>query len=143
MAENRIEPDFVIPEHEADDFWTDELAAMDEGEMKRIVMGRVGGWVDWAVGWMDFRGEGDDEEDDEVDSGSGKDGYKEESERVDEWWPQRTKESVTNNSKVDGGMEKEKIEALGKDTSRPSSKGVRSSWTDAKWLLGVASSIIL
>lgn len=33
----------------------------DESEIRKVVMGRVGGWVDWAVGWMDLRGEEENE----------------------------------------------------------------------------------
>ena len=27
---------------------------VDDREMRRVVMGRIGGWVDWAVGWLDL-----------------------------------------------------------------------------------------
>lgn len=70
-------PDFV--EGFADDDDDDEAVAedggegvVDESEMRRVVMGRVGGWVDWAVGWMDFRGR--EEEDGEEEGGEGDDG---------------------------------------------------------------------
>ncbi|KAI4138481.1 MAG: hypothetical protein LQ340_008053 [Diploschistes diacapsis] len=33
----------------------DEDLDAEESELKRLVWGRVGGWVDWAVGWMDWR----------------------------------------------------------------------------------------
>ena len=45
---------------EDEDDWESE----DEEEVKGLVWGRVGGWVDWAIGWMDFRTDG--EEDEEV-----------------------------------------------------------------------------
>ena len=44
-----------------------EWDSEEEGEMKRLVWGRARGWVDWAVGWMDFREEGEEEEQEEVD----------------------------------------------------------------------------
>ena len=71
-------PDFIGPaatEHSLefgdDDDEEDEEDEeyVDESEMRRVVLGRVGGWVDWAVGWIDLRGEGDDEEDGEEGEG--------------------------------------------------------------------------
>ena len=43
-----------------------ELDEYEEGELKKLVWGRVGGWVDWAVGWMDWRDglQGVDDEED-------------------------------------------------------------------------------
>lgn len=32
----------------------DGVMGVDEREMRRVVMGRIGGWVDWAVGWLDL-----------------------------------------------------------------------------------------
>lgn len=32
----------------------DGMIIEDEREMRRVVMGRIGGWVDWAVGWLDL-----------------------------------------------------------------------------------------
>lgn len=37
-----------------------------ENEVRRLLMARVGGWLEWAVGWMDFGDDGDDD-DHEVD----------------------------------------------------------------------------
>jgi hypothetical protein len=42
-------PDFVDEEEEG------EEKGEGEDEVKKLVVGRMGGWVDWAVGWMDFR----------------------------------------------------------------------------------------
>ena len=68
-VEGIVGPDFVDPEVFEDEEMIEE-DEIDEGEMKRIIMGRAKGWVDWAVGWMDLRneeeegeGSGDDLED--------------------------------------------------------------------------------
>ena len=60
--------------HEFDEEEDEEEHYVDESEMRHLVLGRVGGWVDWAVGWaVDFHG--DDgagrEEDDNGDEGGG------------------------------------------------------------------------
>lgn len=46
--------DFVEGDADGEEGWSDEDDVDEEG-LKRLVWGRVGGWVDWAVGWMDFR----------------------------------------------------------------------------------------
>lgn len=56
------------------DFLVEEGEEVDEGEMRRVVLGRVGGWVDWAVGWLDLRGEGDEEGEGEGDEEDGREG---------------------------------------------------------------------
>lgn len=43
-------------------------AATAESEVQHLLMARVGGWLEWAVGWMDFR---DDDDDDVHDDGNG------------------------------------------------------------------------
>ena len=37
---------------------------VDEGEMKRVIMGRIGGWVGWGLGWLDWRDDGEINDDD-------------------------------------------------------------------------------
>ncbi|MCJ1352077.1 MAG: hypothetical protein MMC33_002061 [Icmadophila ericetorum] len=49
----------------------DEEDVADEGEMKRLVRSRLGGWMDWAVGWMDFGVDEQLGDDDEEEAGSG------------------------------------------------------------------------
>ena len=60
-------PDFVDPAV-FDEEELEEGEEVDEGEMRRLVMGRAKGWIDWAGGWMDLRGEdmedGDEEDED-------------------------------------------------------------------------------
>ncbi|KAL8798210.1 MAG: hypothetical protein Q9182_006855 [Xanthomendoza sp. 2 TL-2023] len=55
-----VEPDFV--DLDEGDCEGEEEGVVDEGEMRRLVLGRVGGWVEWMVGWMDLRGDGEEEE---------------------------------------------------------------------------------
>ena len=107
---------------------------LDEGEMRRVVMGRARGWVDWAVGWMDFRGEeeedgSENEEEDEGgrgdtdagDSGMGR-GRKKKTERSD----------VGN------------ADDAGQAVAGPAPDGPQSGMlADARWLLGVATKIVV
>lgn len=60
-----MSPDFVDTFEDDDDDDDEDVIIDDDGEMKRLVWGRAKGWVDWAVGWMDFRedADGDDDED--------------------------------------------------------------------------------
>lgn len=129
-----IEPDFVTPER--DILGSELLPEVDEGEMKRVVMGRVGGWVDWAVGWIDFKslGEnGSDNEPEEIEEGGEVDDY---AERDDDKRP----------APVQLKGEEEKIQdftdIFRHDIPNPLSPG-EGGWSDAKWLLEVAGSIIL
>ncbi|KAG8527955.1 uncharacterized protein KY384_006871 [Bacidia gigantensis] len=52
---------------EENGFVEDDEIDVDESEMKRIVMARIGGWVGWGVGWMDFRGDSESNEDEDED----------------------------------------------------------------------------
>ena len=82
--EEKEGPDFVDGVY---DDYEDELEGgvgmegegyVNESEMRRLVLGRVGGWVDWAVGWaVDFRGE-DDGEVHENEDGDGDEGAEDE-----------------------------------------------------------------
>ena len=89
-AKKGIEPDWIFPEeiqrveeelrddregvvhgdeeeHKGDEGGEEE--DFNEAEMKKVVLGRVGGWVDWAVGWMgDSEGRREEEEDDDDES---------------------------------------------------------------------------
>lgn len=69
LKSREIEPEWVNAVEDEGDYQEDIGEDVDEREMKRVVLGRVGGWVDWAVGWIDFKGEGDEsiEEDDNED----------------------------------------------------------------------------
>lgn len=108
---------------------------VDEGEMRKIVMGRVGGWVDWAVGWMDFRDQGDYNE--------GEDGEVLGSETTAEG-------TVGGAAKIEEGPRRGpkavkkivKSEEAEVGVLPPDGEGV-GALQDAKWLLDVATNIVL
>lgn len=133
--EEEVGPDFVNAEE-----GEEEGEEVDEGEMKRVVMGRVGGWIDWAVGWMEFRGEGEEEGDadeaagaagEEVDGGEGI--VRGELDPVELQRRLRRKKRMDDEAETGG----EGTNTMG---SAPEQAGV---WSDAKWLLGVATKVAL
>lgn len=137
-GEGEIGPDFVDVEGEEEEEEGEEGEEIDEGEMKRVVMGRVGGWVDWAVGWMDFRGEGDEERDaDEADGGvKGDDGENIMRGELDPVELQkRLRKKKMKDDEAETGSE-----GTNTMSSAPEQAGV---WGDAKWLLGVATKAAL
>lgn len=119
-------PQFVDVD-ERDEDVGDEV---DEGEMRRLVWGRVGGWVDWAVGWMDFRGDVE--------------GWKDEGFEDEE----RRDEGATDGSKrrrkrdeSDRIVIGDKEEPHGKvDVPPPPADG---GWKDAAWLLSIATKVLI
>jgi len=118
-----VGPDFVDVEEDED-----EGEVVDEGEMRRVVMGRVGGWVDWAVGWMDFRGEGEGEEE-EGGGGDSKEGGLDVREVG-----RRLQKRAENEG--DGGKE-------WGERAEPPPDVPTGAWDDAKWLLGMASRVAI
>ena len=109
----------------------EEAVVEDDGEMRRLVWGRVGGWVDWAVGWMDFR-EDLEEENQEVEQEDG-DGNSNEQQRPGTL---RIQEPV----KPDKPRRRrqppiEGIERIKDLPPAPESQGLVG---DAAWLLGLA-----
>ncbi len=139
-----VGPDFVDVDEE-DGGEEGEGEVVDEGEMRRIVKGKIGGWVDWAVGWMDFRG--DDGEEEEVDEeeqedefGKGQGGEGDGKEALDVMELQkRLRRKKRRDEEVedeDGGGEP------GIVTPPPQGEDV-GVWSDAKWLLGVATKVVL
>lgn len=135
--EEDVGPDFVDVEDDEEE----EGEEVDEGEMKRVVMGRVGGWVDWAVGWMDFRGEGEDGEEegegdpDVVEEVRGEGVVKGELDPVELQKRLRRKKRKDEEVEIGGGESMDN--PVG---SAPERAGV---WSDAKWLLGVATKAAL
>ena len=130
--EEVVGPDFVDVDEEDEEGEGEEV---DEGEMKKVVMGRVGGWVDWAVGWMDFRGEGEEEgEDDNVEEG----GEGESKEGPD---PVELQKRLRRKKKRD--EELEVGDGDGGVVRPPPEDGQAGTWSDAKWLLGVATKVAL
>lgn len=133
-----IGPDFVNVEEVEEE----EGEEIDEGEMKRVVMGRVGGWVDWAVGWMDFRGEGEEEGDaDEAEAEADGAAMEENAEAMmkGELDPVELQKRLRKKKRKD-----DEAETGGEGTntvsSAPEQAGV---WSDAKWLLRVASKVAI
>lgn len=144
MGDGIVEPDFV----DGEEFDEGEGEGdVDEGEMRKVVMGRVGGWVDWAVGWMDMRGEG--EEGGEDDEEGMEDGGEDEEVReggdvlvkggLD---PVELQKRLRRKKKRD-----EELESGGEGKgvgvgvgAPPEQAGV---WSDAKWLIGVATKAAL
>lgn len=119
-----IEPDFVdLDERDREE---EELVdGVDEGEMRRLILGRVGGWVDWMVGWMDFRGAGDDGETGEGEMGRGE-------------------MDVKGRSKGDGGDKRRLLDGgdggeLDKGVGIPAPESGGGVWEDTKWFLKVAA----
>lgn len=142
--EEEIVPDFVNAEEEEEEEEEGE-EDVDEGEMKRVVLGRVGGWIDWAVGWMDFRGEEDEDEEEEDDRGASENGgaamdgidggdiVKGELDPIELQKRLRRKKKWDAEAEV-GGEGKMDV------SSAPEQAGW---WTDARWLVGVASKVAL
>ncbi|KAK0514767.1 hypothetical protein JMJ35_003384 [Cladonia borealis] len=112
--------------------------------MRRIVKGKIGGWVDWAVGWMDFRGEdGEEEEGDEEEQGEefgeGQGGEGDGKEALDVMELQkrlRRKKRRDEVEDADGSSGEPGIV-----TPPPQGEDV-GVWSDAKWLLGVATKVV-
>lgn len=123
-AEEMTGPDFVDVDEEGrggED--------VDEGEMRRVVMGRVGGWVDWAVGWMDMRGE--DVEDEGASEEEGVAGTKGGLDPVE---LQKRLRRKKRDEELEGGT---------RGVGKPPEGEQAGVWSDAKWLLGVASKVAL
>lgn len=55
------------PNFDLNDFRNERAVAMNaESEVQNLLRARVGGWLEWVVGWMDFRDDNDDDNDYEV-----------------------------------------------------------------------------
>lgn len=133
-----MEPDFVTPERET--LGSELLPEVDEGEMKRIVMGRVGGWVDWAVGWIDFKSFGENESDIEpveIEEGGEVENY---AKGMSEF--NHDKRPAPDQLKGEEEKIQDITDVFRDDKPNPVSLG-EGGWSDAKWLLEVAGSIIL
>jgi len=120
-------PDFVDVDEEGG-----EGEDVDEGEMRKVVMGRVGGWVDWAVGWMDMRVE--DGDDDDGEEGGSEDGLGGVRGELDPMELQKRLRRKKRDEDVEGGTGGVDMPPEGEHA------GV---WSDARWLLGVARKVAL
>jgi len=132
-------PDFVDPAvFEEDEGGSGEEEEVDEGEMRRVVMGRARGWVDWAVGWMDFRGEEEVWEGGEGEGGGLREGETDDEEVRD--GEGRRRRGRGGEARGFKGGEEVGQRAVAGPAPQGEGKGVVA---DAKWLLGVASKIIV
>ncbi|KAI4210687.1 MAG: hypothetical protein LQ351_006462 [Letrouitia transgressa] len=108
-------PDFIGLEDEEGE--AEQEGEVDEGEMRRLVWGRVGGWLDWALGWMDFRVE-------EVDG-----------DEVEETIPDERKENLKQKREI---AEKVELDEKDGEIRIPAPSSDEGTWEDAKWLLRTA-----
>ena len=139
-----VGPDFVdVDEGEGEEEGEGEV--VDEGEMRRIVKGRIGGWVDWAVGWMDFRGEdgegeeeGGDEEEQGDEFGEGQGDGKEALDVME--LQKRLRRKKRRDEEVEDGDGSSGEPGIVTPPPQGEDVGV---WSDAKWLLGVATKVVL
>ncbi|KAL8853208.1 MAG: hypothetical protein Q9221_001942 [Calogaya cf. arnoldii] len=121
QAMEGMEPDFV--DLDKRDREEEEVAeVVDEGEMRKLILGRVGGWVDWMVGWMDLRAvaDGDEDEDDRIGD-----------EEMDEM-EEKGQEGRRPLGEGDTG-----VSARGSGFPAPDPSG--GAWEDTKWLLKIAA----
>ncbi len=121
-----IEPDFVdLGDEDEDPREEGARDTVDEGEMRRLVLGRVGGWVDWMVGWMDLRGEviEDDEDERDEEQEEGEEGANE---------PGHEVRGIERSKGAVGDMGKEEVIGV----PAPGEGGV---WDDARWLMKIAA----
>ncbi|MCJ1312802.1 hypothetical protein MMC25_006478 [Agyrium rufum] len=126
--------------------WTDE-----DGEIGKLIKGRVGGWVDYFVGWMDFRGEGegngdgdgdmdiiDEEEEDEDESDdtpcrTGKGKPRQVIARLERRSTDRQRSALSGEDDSTTMGEQSQVQAPG---------GKDGVFSDARWLLDVATKAI-
>lgn len=131
-----VGPDFVdVDEEDEVEMDGEEEEDVDDGEMRKVVMGRVGGWVDWAVGWMDMRTEGDEADDD--DELEGENGAQVKG-KLD---PVELQKRLRRKKKQDAEAESGTSDTL--FTSAPPDGEKAGVWSDAKWLLSVATKAAL
>ncbi|KAL8698156.1 MAG: hypothetical protein Q9201_006728 [Fulgogasparrea decipioides] len=113
-----IGPDFVNLEDEPD---VEREEVVDEMEMRKLVWGRLGGWVDWMVGWMDLRDEREE------------DGREQDVRGTVDDLRDRTADEGSSMQKREDKDEIEGGNRIG--VTAPSTGGV---WEDARWLLKIA-----
>ena len=121
-----LEPDFVDLDEWDREEEEEVVAVMDEGEMRKLVLGRVGGWVDWMVGWMDLRGLGEED---------GDEGMGEEEEVVVDETVDEVKAKAREGWRLLGEGDRGDVDG-GSGLPAPGPGG--GAWEDAKWLLRIA-----
>ena len=114
--------------------------ADEEDEVRSLIRGRVGGWVDYFVGWMDFRGDELGDAIDEEEEGIHKevDGHRGDY-RSKKWEGPKGKMKASHDEedKTKDGVQELEVEN-GK-TTVTSSEEDGGAWSDAKWLLSAVS----
>ena len=132
--EDVVGPDFVDPGvYDEEEIQGEE--EVDENEMRRVVMGRAKGWIDWAVGWMDLRNE------EEIWEGDREDGQEGEKSSVGEGRDIDGISRGKGRTSSSGGQYNDSTEALiSEPPPRDQDAGVLA---DTKWLLNVASKLIV
>ena len=126
-------PDFVDEDEVEDQEGEEEV---DEGEMERLVWGRVGGWVDWAVGWMDFRR---DELDEEEGEGADADGEGQDGNRNGTRRKQKGRKNEGKGSKEVEGRREVATKKVAEEIPPIHGEG---GWDDARWLINVATKLV-
>lgn len=134
VDEDIVGPDFVDPAV-YDEEGIEEEEEVDENEMRRVIMGRAKGWIDWAVGWMDLRNEEEILEGDREDLQASEKSSVDDGRDID--GTSRRKERRSSS----GGHYYDSAEALiSEPPPRDQDAGVLA---DTKWLLNVASKLIV
>ena len=122
------------------DFVEESEEEGEEGEMRKLVWGRVGGWVDWAVGWMDFRIDGEEEEgpaeEEALDEINHSGNIPERQGQEESGMKRRRKRDEGDRINV------QQLENVGTVDVQPPKNG-EGIWKDAAWLLSVASKVIV
>ena len=121
----------------------------EEGEVRRLIKERVGGWVDYFVGWMDFRDEESgrvtdgevDGRDEEQEEGSGYNGDEDLGRRKERRKMTLGKAGLHRRDGAKGKARE--VEADSGEAVPTESEEGGGVWTDAKWFLGVASKVVL
>ena len=108
---------------------------VDVSEMRKVIMGRAKGWADWAVCWMDLRGEeelweGSDDEPERA--------REDQFELKGDLEERRRRKRKEPDDENDSGNLRDHVAS--EPPPPDENAGVVA---DAKWLLGVASKLIL
>ena len=123
----------------------EEDVEAEELELRKLIWGRVGGWVDWAVGWMDWRDglEGVLVEDAEEDTGVGGDAVEAHEEGRpagkdnDRDTGAKRREKTIKYADT-AGMEEKGARAKGAVPPAPEGERLAGLLGDTRWLLGLA-----
>lgn len=132
-VEEEMSRRLAIKEGNDDEDGLEEEDVIDEGEMRKVVLGRVGGFIDWAVGWMEGRetdGADYEEEDETQEAESGAHGAAA---------AQHRRRMRRRNREMQGVVDHSADKSP--PPPPPSSAANAGMLDDAKWLLGVAKQV--